>query len=85
MFSKGRLWEVDSSRLWNVRLGRPGFVMLGRPQDDQIGLLGNFPGSFEWEILRTSCGPIFAGCVRPKKPQTSETPGNLHFSTSFTF
>ena len=55
--------DVISGRPQDVRLGRPRDVRSGRPQDDQIGSIGDVLGTFEVDVLGTSCRPKFAGWV----------------------
>ena len=47
-------------------MGRPWKFRSGRPRDGQIGSLGDFLGTLEGDVLRTSWGPIFASWVTDK-------------------
>ena len=55
--------DVISGGPQDVRLGRPRDVRSGRSRDGQIGSLGDVLGTLEEDVLATSWGPIFAGCV----------------------
>ena len=61
--SQGRPLNVRLRRPLDVISGRPQDVRLGRPRDGQIGSLGDVLGTLEWDVLRTSWGPIFAGWI----------------------